>query len=34
MQPGNAGATISGYVETDFVITQGASVGELAVMTL
>jgi len=33
MQPGNAGATISGYVETPFIIAQGASVGELAVIS-
>lgn len=39
MQPGNAGATISGYVETDFTITGFAvggtgAVGELAVISL
>lgn len=34
MQPGNAGATISGFVETDFYITQAAAVGELAVISL
>jgi hypothetical protein len=33
MQPGAAGATISGFVETAFVISQAAAVGELAVIT-
>ena len=33
MQPGAAGATISGFVETDFVISRPASVGEVAVIT-
>lgn len=34
MQPGAAGATISGFVETDFVITRACLVNELAVITL
>lgn len=34
MQPGAAGAAISGYVETDFVISRAAGIGELAVITL
>jgi hypothetical protein len=34
MQPGNAGATISGYIETPFVISRAAGIGELAVITL
>jgi hypothetical protein len=34
MQPGAAGATISGFVETPFVITQACAIGELAVITL
>lgn len=34
MQPGAAGATISGFVETDFVITQGCALNELAVISL
>lgn len=33
MQPGTAGATISGYIETDFTISVGAAVGEYAVMS-
>lgn len=34
MQPAAAGATVAGFIETDFVITQPAAVGELAVITL
>lgn len=33
MQPAAAGATVSGYVETNFVIQAAAAVGELAVMS-
>lgn len=33
MQPGAAGAEISGFVETDFVISRPAAVGEVAVIT-
>lgn len=33
MQPAAAGATVSGFIETDFVISRAAGVGELAVMT-
>lgn len=33
MQPAAAGATVSGYVETAFTISQAANVGELAVIT-
>ncbi len=34
MQPAAAGATVAGFVETDFAISQPAAVGELAVITL
>ena len=34
MQAGAAGATISGFIETDFVITQAAALNELAVISL
>ena len=34
VQAGAAGATISGFIETDFVITQGCAQNELAVITL
>lgn len=34
MQPGAAGATISGFVETDFVVTRACLINELAVITL
>ena len=34
MQPAAAGATVSGFIETDFVISRPAGVGELAVMSL
>ena len=34
VQAGAAGATISGFVETDFVITQAAALNELAVISL
>lgn len=34
MQPGAAGATISGFVETDFTISRAGGVSELAVITL
>lgn len=34
MQPAAAGATVAGYVETDFTIARGAAVGEVAVITL
>ena len=34
MQPANAGATVSGFIETDFVISRAALTGELAVMSL
>lgn len=34
MQPAAAGATVSGFVETDFVITQGCALNELAVISL
>jgi len=34
IQPGAAGATIAGFVETDFVITQGCALNELLVMSL
>lgn len=34
MQPAAAGATVAGFIETDFVISQPAAVGELAVITL
>lgn len=33
MQPGTAGATIVGYVETPFIISQGGAVGELAIIS-
>lgn len=34
VQAGAAGATISGFIETDFVITQAAALNELAVISL
>ena len=34
VQAGAAGATIAGFIETDFVITQGCALNELAVITL
>ena len=34
VQAGAAGATIAGFIETDFVITQGCAQNELAVITL
>ena len=34
VQAGAAGATIAGFIETDFVITQGCAPNELAVITL
>ena len=34
MQPAAAGATVSGFIETDFAISWHAGVGELAVMSL
>ena len=34
MQPAAAGATVSGFIETDFTISRPAGVGELAVMSL
>lgn len=34
IQPGAAGATIAGYVETDFVFTRDALIGEVGVITL
>lgn len=34
MQPGNAGATIVGFVETDYFITEDAAVGELTKISL
>jgi hypothetical protein len=34
IQPGAAGATIAGFIETDFVITQGCALNELLVMSL
>lgn len=34
MQPAAAAATVSGFVETDFAISQPAGIGELAVITL
>ena len=34
MQPAAAGATVSGFIETDFTISRPAGVGELAVITL
>lgn len=34
IQPGAAGATIAGFIETDFVITQGCALNELAVISL
>jgi hypothetical protein len=34
LQPGAAGATISGYVETDFSIMRAAAVGDLTVINL
>ena len=33
MQPGTAGATISGYIETNFTISRACAIGELAVIT-
>ena len=33
MQPAAAGATVSGFIETDFIISRAAGVGELAVMS-
>ena len=33
MQPANAGATVAGFIETDFAISRPALVGELAVMS-
>lgn len=33
MQPANAGATVSGFIETDFSITRAAGIGELAVIS-
>jgi hypothetical protein len=34
MQPAAAGATVAGFVETDFVVSVAAGVGELAAITL
>ena len=34
VQAGAAGATIAGFIETDFVITQGCALNELAVISL
>lgn len=34
VQAGAAGASIAGFIETDFVITQGCALNELAVITL
>ena len=34
VQAGAAGATIAGFIDTDFVITQGCALNELAVITL
>lgn len=33
MQPGAAGATISGFIETDFTVSRPGAVGEVAVIT-